>query len=52
MLTQICKIAPELAHLSNKLGPVLAFSEDYLCFIVDFVKIELIQYNKKNSNVS
>ncbi|CAF0884268.1 unnamed protein product [Brachionus calyciflorus] len=48
MLTQICKIAPENAQLNSKIGPVLAFSENFLSFIIDFNSIEILEYNKKN----
>lgn len=52
MLDLICKISPESQNSSSKIGHVLAFSNKYLAFIIDFILIELVEYNKKGKKVN
>jgi hypothetical protein len=51
MISLICKVSPEALNSSATLSSVFLLNEKYLAFVIDFVNIEFIEYNKKNNRV-
>jgi hypothetical protein len=51
MISLICKVSPESLQSTATLSPVFLINEKYLAFVIDFVNIEFIEYNKKEKRV-
>lgn len=51
MIDLIAKIAPDLKYKSSKLSPLFAFNNTLIAFIIDFINIELLEYNRKDKKV-
>ena len=51
MTNLIRKISPELLNSSSKICPVISINENYLAFVIDFVNIDFVAYDKKDKNV-
>ena len=52
MIELISRIAPDVQFSFSKLSPVFAVTENLIAFVIDFVEIELFEYNRKDKKVS